>query len=102
MAKAYASDAFRKIAGAGIQLHGGIGFTWEHDLHLYFKRAKSSEFTFGDASYHRERVAQLISCCRWGASNGPPKPPTLRAPAEPWRSASVVDRGPPSPALPPA
>ena len=50
MAKAYASDAFRKIAGAGIQLHGGIGFTWEHDLHLYFKRAKSSEFTFGDAT----------------------------------------------------
>jgi alkylation response protein AidB-like acyl-CoA dehydrogenase len=61
MAKAYASDAFRKITGAGIQLHGGIGFTWEHDLHLYFKRAKSSEFTFGDASYHRERVAQLIN-----------------------------------------
>jgi alkylation response protein AidB-like acyl-CoA dehydrogenase len=61
MAKAYASDAFRRIAGAGIQLHGGIGFTWEHDLHLYFKRAKSSEFTFGDATYHRERVAQLIN-----------------------------------------
>ena len=61
MAKAYASDAFRRVAGAGIQLHGGIGFTWEHDLHLYFKRAKSSEFTFGDATYHRERVAQLIS-----------------------------------------
>src|SRR5207244_4489304 len=39
----------------------GIGFTWEHDLHLYFKRAKSSEFTFGDSSYHRERVAQLIN-----------------------------------------
>jgi alkylation response protein AidB-like acyl-CoA dehydrogenase len=61
MAKAYASDAYRKVSGAGIQLHGGIGFTWEHDLHLYFKRAKSSEFTFGDATYHRERVAQLIS-----------------------------------------
>jgi alkylation response protein AidB-like acyl-CoA dehydrogenase len=61
MAKAYTSDAFRKIAGAGIQLHGGIGFTWEHDLHLYFKRAKSSEFTFGDATYHREKVAQLIN-----------------------------------------
>jgi len=61
MAKAYTSDAFRKIAGAGIQLHGGIGFTWEHDLHLYFKRAKSSEATFGDATYHRERVAQLIN-----------------------------------------
>jgi alkylation response protein AidB-like acyl-CoA dehydrogenase len=61
MAKAYTSDAYRKVAGAGIQLHGGIGFTWEHDLHLYFKRAKSSEFTFGDSTYHRERVAQLIS-----------------------------------------
>ena len=61
MAKAYASDAYRKVAGAGIQLHGGIGFTWEHDLHLYFKRAKSSEFTFGDATYHREKVAQLIN-----------------------------------------
>jgi alkylation response protein AidB-like acyl-CoA dehydrogenase len=61
MAKAYCSDAFRRVAAAGIQLHGGIGFTWEHDLHLYFKRAKSSEFTFGDATYHRERVAQLIS-----------------------------------------
>ncbi|HXH83506.1 MAG TPA: acyl-CoA dehydrogenase [Candidatus Tectomicrobia bacterium] len=60
MAKAYVSDAYRRVAGAGIQLHGGIGFTWEHDLHLYFKRAKSSEFTFGDAIYHRERVAQLI------------------------------------------
>ena len=60
MAKAYVSDAFRKAAGTGIQLHGGIGFTWEHDLHLYFKRAKSSEFTFGDGTWHRERVAQLI------------------------------------------
>jgi alkylation response protein AidB-like acyl-CoA dehydrogenase len=61
MAKAYTSDAYRKVSGAGIQLHGGIGFTWEHDLHLYFKRAKSSEFTFGDATYHREKVAQLIN-----------------------------------------
>ncbi|MBI4594148.1 MAG: acyl-CoA dehydrogenase family protein [Candidatus Rokubacteria bacterium] len=61
MAKAYVSDAYRKVAGDGIQLHGGIGFTWEHDLHLYFKRAKSSEVTFGDATYHRERVAQLIN-----------------------------------------
>jgi len=61
MAKAYTSEAFRKVAGAGIQLHGGIGFTWEHDLHLYFKRAKASEFTFGDSTYHREKVAQLIN-----------------------------------------
>jgi alkylation response protein AidB-like acyl-CoA dehydrogenase len=60
MAKAYVSDAYRKVSAAGIQLHGGIGFTWEHDLHLYFKRAKASEFTFGDATHHRERVAQLI------------------------------------------
>jgi alkylation response protein AidB-like acyl-CoA dehydrogenase len=61
MAKAYVSDAYRRVSAAGIQLHGGIGFTWEHDLHLYFKRAKSSEFTFGDATYHRERVARLIN-----------------------------------------
>jgi len=61
MAKAYVSDAYRRVAAAGIQLHGGIGFTWEHDLHLYFKRAKGSEFTFGDATYHRERVAQLVN-----------------------------------------
>ena len=61
MAKACVSDAYRRVAGAGIQLHGGIGFPWEHDLHLYFKRAKSSEFTFGDATHHRERVAQLIN-----------------------------------------
>ncbi len=61
MAKAYVSDAYRKVAGDGIQIHAGIGFTWEHDLHLYFKRAKASEVTFGDATLHRERVAQLIN-----------------------------------------
>jgi len=60
MAKAYVSDAYRRVAAGGIQLHGGIGFTWEHDLHLYFKRAKGSEFAFGDATYHREQVAQLV------------------------------------------
>jgi len=61
MAKAYASDAYRKVAGAGIQLHGGIGFTWEHDLQLYFKRAKASEVAFGDATWHRERVARMLA-----------------------------------------
>lgn len=61
MAKAYCSDAYRYTAGEGIQVHGGIGFTWEHDMHLYFKRAKFSEFTFGDATYHRELVAQEIN-----------------------------------------
>ena len=60
MAKSYTSDAYRVVAGEGIQIHGGIGFTWEHDMHLYFKRAKGSEFTFGDATYNRELVAQLI------------------------------------------
>jgi alkylation response protein AidB-like acyl-CoA dehydrogenase len=61
MAKAYVSDAYRRVSANGIQLHGGIGFTWEHDLHLYFKRAKGSEFAFGDATFHRERVAQLVN-----------------------------------------
>jgi alkylation response protein AidB-like acyl-CoA dehydrogenase len=60
MAKAYCSDAYRYTAGEGIQVHGGIGFTWEHDMHLYFKRAKYCEFTFGDATHHRELVAQEI------------------------------------------
>jgi alkylation response protein AidB-like acyl-CoA dehydrogenase len=61
MAKAAASDMARKVAGAGIQLHGGIGMTWEHDLQLYFKRAKASEVMFGDAAWHREQVARLFS-----------------------------------------
>ncbi len=60
MAKAAASDMYRKVAGTGIQLHGGIGMTWDHDLQLYFKRAKASEVAFGDATWHRERVAQLM------------------------------------------
>jgi alkylation response protein AidB-like acyl-CoA dehydrogenase len=60
MAKAYCSDAYRHTAGEGIQIHGGIGFTWEHDMHIYFKRAKSSEVTFGDGTWNREIVAQLI------------------------------------------
>jgi alkylation response protein AidB-like acyl-CoA dehydrogenase len=60
VAKAAASDAYRRTAADGIQVHGGIGFTWEHDMHLYFKRAKSSEVTFGDANFNREIVAQLI------------------------------------------
>jgi alkylation response protein AidB-like acyl-CoA dehydrogenase len=60
MAKAYVSDAYRKVAGDGIQVHGGVGFTWEHDMHLYFKRAKASEVTLGDATYHRELVAQAL------------------------------------------
>jgi alkylation response protein AidB-like acyl-CoA dehydrogenase len=60
MAKAYCSDAYRVVAGEGIQIHGGIGFTWEHDMHIFFKRAKSSEVTFGDATWNREIVATHI------------------------------------------
>ena len=60
MTKAYASDVYFDVAAENIQIHGGIGFTWEHDAHLYFKRAKSSELFLGDASYHRERLARRI------------------------------------------
>ncbi len=60
LAKAYCSDAYFHAAAENIQIHGGIGFTWEHDAHLYFKRAKSSEVLLGDATYHRERLATLI------------------------------------------
>jgi len=59
-AKAWCSDSYTKAAMEGIQVHGGMGFTWEHDMHLYLKRAKSSEVTFGDGNYHRERMAGLL------------------------------------------
>ncbi len=59
LAKAYASDAAREVANRGVQVHGGIGFTWEHDLQLYYKRSKASEVLFGDAGYHRARIADL-------------------------------------------
>ena len=58
-AKAYAGDASRKVCGNAIQVHGGIGFTWEYDLHLYFKRAKHFEPLYGDADFHRERALRL-------------------------------------------
>ena len=59
VAKAYASDAYREVGNRAIQVHGGMGFTWENDLHLYYKRAKASELMFGDSTYHRERIAKL-------------------------------------------
>jgi alkylation response protein AidB-like acyl-CoA dehydrogenase len=59
-AKVYASDASREGANRGVQVHGGIGFTWEHDLHLYYKRSKASEILFGDASHHRAQLADLV------------------------------------------
>jgi len=60
IAKAYTSDAYSWIAGEGIQIHGGMGFTFEHDAHLYFKRAKADEFMFGDSNFHLDRVADYI------------------------------------------
>ena len=60
LAKAYCSDAYFHCAAENVQIHGGIGFTWEHDAHLYFKRAKSSELLFGDATYHRGLLADRL------------------------------------------
>lgn len=60
VAKSYCSEGYFKNAGDALQLHGGVGFTWEYDVHLYFKRAKSSELFLGDAAYHREHVATLL------------------------------------------
>jgi alkylation response protein AidB-like acyl-CoA dehydrogenase len=60
MAKAYVSDAYRHASAENIQIHGGVGFTWEYDCHLYFKRARSDEAWLGDAGHHRERVAQML------------------------------------------
>ena len=60
MAKAVASEAYARCAGDALQIFGGVGFTFEYDIHLYFKRARSSASLLGDAGYHRERVAQEI------------------------------------------
>jgi alkylation response protein AidB-like acyl-CoA dehydrogenase len=60
LAKAYCSDAYFRCAADSIQIHGGVGFTWEYDVHLHFKRAKSTESFLGDSAYHRELVAQRI------------------------------------------
>jgi alkylation response protein AidB-like acyl-CoA dehydrogenase len=60
MAKAYASDAGWRVPDASIQVHGGIGFTWEHDLHFFLKRGKANAASFGDARWHRDRVADLV------------------------------------------
>jgi alkylation response protein AidB-like acyl-CoA dehydrogenase len=60
LAKSYCSEAYSHAAAENIQIHGGIGFTWEHPAHLYFKRAKSSELLFGDPAYHRELLAQRL------------------------------------------
>jgi alkylation response protein AidB-like acyl-CoA dehydrogenase len=60
LAKAFCSDAYIKAAAENIQIHGGIGFTWEHSAQLYYKRAKSSELLFGSAAYWREQLADRM------------------------------------------
>ena len=60
IAKSYCSDAYFKNAAECLQMHGGVGFTWEYDVHLHFKRAKASEHYLGNAAYHREKLAQLL------------------------------------------
>jgi 3-oxocholest-4-en-26-oyl-CoA dehydrogenase beta subunit len=60
MAKAWVSDAYRRVVILRHQVHGGIGFTKDHDMQLYFHRAKAAEILFGDGDYHREKVAQAL------------------------------------------
>ena len=59
--KSFVSEAARQVCGDAIQVHGGIGFTWEYDLHLYFKRAKALEPLYGDAAYHRELLVRGVA-----------------------------------------
>ena len=58
MAKSYCGDTYKTVCGEGIQTHGGMGFTWDHDMHLYFKRARADDTAFGDANYHRNLLAR--------------------------------------------
>jgi alkylation response protein AidB-like acyl-CoA dehydrogenase len=62
--KSYVNEAARKVCGDSIQVHGGIGFTWEYDLHLYMKRAKALEPLYGDTEYHRELIARHVTSSR--------------------------------------
>jgi alkylation response protein AidB-like acyl-CoA dehydrogenase len=59
MAKARLGDVYSRTTDTSVQIHGGIGFTWEHDIHFWFKRARCNEAAFGNPTFHRERVAAL-------------------------------------------
>jgi alkylation response protein AidB-like acyl-CoA dehydrogenase len=59
-AKIWCSDAASRIMASGLQVHGGIGFTWEHDLHLFVKRSQLDQISFGDSTWHRDRLAALL------------------------------------------
>ena len=59
-AGAYVDDTFARLCGEALQLHGGIGFTWEHDVHLFVRRAKVNQVLYGDGAWHRERLVRLV------------------------------------------
>ncbi len=101
LAKSYCSEAYFHAAAENIQIHGGIGFTWEHPAHLYFKRAKSSELLLGDPSYHRELLAQRIGI--WdgvGAVPAPARPRGRPLASTPAPSPASDSRARPRGALP--
>jgi alkylation response protein AidB-like acyl-CoA dehydrogenase len=79
LARVYCSQAYSRVAGSNIQVHGGIGFTWEHPAHLYFKRAKASEAMFGTPAYHRERLAARLGLRPLPASPAAQTPATAEA-----------------------
>ena len=69
VAKAYTSDAICRTAGEALQLHGGVGFTWEHDLHLYIRRARTNALLYGDVTHHRELLCRALEIS--GAASAP-------------------------------
>ena len=71
VAKAYASEAYREVGNRAIQVHGGMGFTWENDAHLFYRRAKASELAFGDSTYHRELIAKMVIDCSGAGEEEP-------------------------------
>ncbi len=91
LAKAYCSDAFFFCAGESIQLHGGVGFTWEYDPHLFFKRARASAAMLGDANYHRERIAQGLGALgpKISESADSPEDHAFRQEARAWLSEQL-------------
>jgi alkylation response protein AidB-like acyl-CoA dehydrogenase len=89
IAKSKAGDTARKATSDMIQYHGGIGYTWEHDAHFYFKRAKRLEYAYGDAAHHRERIARLLLD---GRTDSKPVSGAVRA-AQPGGTAGVQGTG---------
>ncbi len=83
LARSVASDAYQSVAAHTIQIHGGIGFTWEHSAHLYLKRAKSSQLLFGSPVAHRARLAELLDLAAAGGCHGGPAGDAAKTEARP-------------------